>query len=114
MVQDVFHLTRVNNTGAAFGIMKGGVAVLAALTLFSAAVLAVYLRRHWSGLPAAGRLGWALVAGGALGNLHDRIFYGYVLDFLDFRVWPVFNVADAAVCIGVFFVAVGLIPRKGA
>ena len=47
---------------------------------------------------------WALVAGGALGNLYDRLTLGYVVDYLDFRVWPVFNLADAFICIGVSWI----------
>ncbi|MBU1999204.1 MAG: signal peptidase II, partial [Candidatus Omnitrophica bacterium] len=46
------------------------------------------------------RLAFLLILAGALGNLYDRIFFGYVIDFLDLRVWPVFNVADSAITIG--------------
>lgn len=94
----VFHLTRVNNTGAAFGLLRGWGGFLvffsAACALFLVAVLtrSVSPARNWA---------LSLILGGALGNLFDRVHYGYVIDFLDFRVWPVFNMADAAICAGV-------------
>ncbi|MBI3252096.1 MAG: signal peptidase II [Candidatus Omnitrophica bacterium] len=104
----VFHLTRVNNTGAAFGILKGAAPFLMGVTWACAVLLAVYL--FWSGVKKRERLwsldgvAWALVLAGALGNGFDRWRYGYVVDFLDFRVWPVFNVADAAISVGVFLI----------
>lgn len=58
---------------------------------------------------------YALVIAGALGNLYDRLRYGYVVDFLDFRVWPVFNVADISISVGVGLIILSLFmpPRKG-
>ncbi|HXV18656.1 MAG TPA: signal peptidase II, partial [Candidatus Omnitrophota bacterium] len=55
-----------------------------------------------------GSLPWALVLGGAAGNLYDRVRFGYVVDFLDLRVWPVFNIADSAITIGAILVAAEL------
>lgn len=55
---------------------------------------------------------WSLVIGGTLGNLYDRLHYGYVVDFLDLRVWPVFNIADASICAGVFMIALGLFKKE--
>ncbi len=47
-----------------------------------------------------GKLALALIMGGAVGNLFDRLVYGYVIDFIDIKVWPVFNLADSAVVVG--------------
>lgn len=106
----VFHLTRVNNTGAAFGLFK---TAGAALTLVSIACVAVLFWFAWResepARPAGTRLvGLCLVIGGALGNFWDRIRYGYVVDFLDFRVWPVFNLADSAITVGMLILIAGL------
>ena len=55
-----------------------------------------------------GALGVALVLGGAIGNIIDRLRVGHVIDFLDFRVWPVFNVADSAITVGAACLMIGL------
>lgn len=98
----VFHLTRVGNTGAAFGLLHGAAGALAVVSGVTVAAILVYLLR---GLRAHDRdardtAAWAVIAAGALGNLYDRLHYGYVIDYLDFRFWPVFNLADAGICLG--------------
>lgn len=96
----IFHLTLVRNPGIAFGLFhdRAGRALL--LIIFSLAVLLVVVleMKHaaWSQ-----RLSLSFVLGGALGNLVDRMRYGYVVDFLDFRIWPVFNIADSFITVGV-------------
>ncbi len=94
-------LTYHRNTGAAFGLFEGRTAYLAAASLVFIAVTAVYLaRRPQSPLSIA----LSLVLGGAIGNAIDRLSYGYVVDFIDLRVWPIFNVADAAISCGVAWI----------
>lgn len=93
-------LTYVQNTGAAFGLFKGQQPFFIALSLLIAAILVwLWLRRP----PVSRRALWAtaLILGGTLGNLLDRVRFGYVVDFIDLHVWPVFNVADSAITIGV-------------
>lgn len=103
-----FQLTYMRNQGAAFSFLSGaggwqrwffiGLAIVASVFIF------VWLRKLD---PSRRReaVAWALVLGGALGNLIDRILYGYVIDFLDVYVgdwhWPAFNVADSAITVGV-------------
>lgn len=112
----VFHITRVNNTGAAFGMFKESGPLLALVSTVSVLVFSVFF--FWRLFAPGGRrsfpgastelFAWALVIAGASGNLYDRMRYGYVIDFLDLRVWPVFNVADAAICTGAALLALGL------
>ncbi len=99
---DVVHWT---NTGAAWGMFQGYPWVLA---LFSGAVLVlfwIFLDRITEGRPVA-VLAAGLILGGILGNLIDRALRGAVIDFLFFHVrefqWPAFNLADSAICVGVF------------
>ncbi len=100
--QDVFHLTYVENRGAAFGLLQGQrilfFVVTVALTLFLVWVL--FVRKP--GGKGVG-VGMAMVLGGAWGNFYDRMIYGYVVDLFDFRLiqFPVFNVADIMICAGV-------------
>jgi signal peptidase II len=97
-------LYRVHNTGIAFSMLAGsGVAVMTVLVLVvSAIVVAFWLRSHDGGRIAA--LGFALILGGALGNLVDRLRFGHVVDFLLLHIGEralfVFNLADAALTLG--------------
>lgn len=102
-----FHFTYVENTGAAFGV---GARRNGFFIVFSTVLLAVLfvLRRRWPKDNPWLQYGSLLVAAGAVGNLYDRIAYGFVVDFLDFLVWPVFNVADSCVTVGAACLAWGL------
>lgn len=100
VIQDVFHITFVLNPGAAFGILAHQqlfFIVMGIIILILGGGLYPYIRRQCSLF----RYGVALLWGGALGNLVDRIRVGYVIDFFDFRIWPVFNIADIAIVLGV-------------
>ena len=94
-----FHLRYVENTGAAFGMMQNGNFAL----IFVMLAVIAYMVFSWKDLTSHGKLvkwGAVFILAGALGNLYDRITLGFVVDFLDFRVWPVFNVADSFITIG--------------
>ncbi|HUT86193.1 MAG TPA: signal peptidase II [Elusimicrobiales bacterium] len=94
-----FYFTYVRNTGAAFGMGKGFNLVF----VFIAVVLIVgvlYYKNYIAGFGFKAKIATLFILSGAAGNLFDRIFYGYVIDFLDFRIWPVFNVADSFISVG--------------
>lgn len=102
LIRDILHLTYIENTGAAFGLLRGSGMFLTIFSALSVLALSVYLwRRGERGWAAAG---WLLVLAGAAGNLYDRVRYGYVVDMIDLRIWPVFNVADVAITTGVALV----------
>ena len=121
VIDDVFSLTYIRNTGAAFGILAGSAARfrLPFLVLFSVLAIAfiiMMVRRlpdREKGLITA----LAFILGGAIGNLIDRIAYGEVIDFLDFYWsryhWPAFNLADSFITIGVLITVFYLIKAKG-
>ena len=100
VIQDILHITYIHNTGAAFSLMAGQISVLILLPLLmiTAAVVFMLIMRK-KGHPLM-MTSVALIAGGGIGNLIDRIALGYVVDYLDFRVFPIFNLADIAVCTG--------------
>ncbi|MDK2888706.1 MAG: signal peptidase [Thermoanaerobacter sp.] len=101
IIPHVFHLTYVRNPGAAFGLFAHRTTFFIVATLLVVAgAVAGALR-----LPPGHRLlrlSLGLLVGGALGNLIDRLRFGLVVDFLDFRIWPVFNLADTAIVTGAF------------
>ena len=104
IIPQVFYLTHLYNTGAAFGMMHDSnrffmiVSIAALLILF-------WQRHHFVALSL--QLGWVLLLSGILGNLTDRIFRGHVVDFLGVQIWnyywPPFNVADTCICMATGF-----------
>ena len=108
VIPNLLDLRYVQNTGAAFGLLNNvdipfKAAIMTAIALFALIAIAVYARRVAPDEPLT-RIGLALVLGGAVGNLIDRIAAGYVVDFIDvyWRGWHfwAFNVADAAITVG--------------
>ena len=100
-----FRITYVHNTGAAFGLFQGQSFALTIVALVGIGVLLFYallVYRHFPLLNnKLNRLALGLVFGGTIGNLIDRLRFGYVTDFIDFGFWPAFNIADSAITVGV-------------
>lgn len=106
-----FWLSYVENTGAAFGMFQNGNGILIAVML----LIVGYIVYSWKDVCKYGSLSqWAmlLIITGALGNLYDRIVLGFVVDFIDWRVWPVFNVADACITVGAVFLGLCVLHRQ--
>jgi signal peptidase II len=105
IIPDFFHLTLVHNRGIAFGLFGGYDQLLLLTISLSIAILAVIGHRLWKKREGRfltlNRIAIALIFAGAVGNWLDRLRYGAVIDFFDFRIWPVFNVADMAISVGV-------------
>ncbi len=106
-------ITRVHNTGAAFGLFPDQVLALIIVALIGITAILVYVLivSRYFPLPAGmpGKLALGLVFGGTLGNLFDRLCLGYVTDFIDFGFWPAFNIADSAVTVGIIIFAYSLL-----
>ena len=100
IINQVFHLTFVLNPGAAFGMLEHNREFFIIMAI-AVLMFVVYMRKKILEEPLTVQIGIALFVGGALGNLIDRMKTGLVVDFFDFRIWPVFNVADIAICLGV-------------
>jgi signal peptidase II len=120
VVPGFFRLTHVQNRGAAFGIFDDPaghwkVAVLILFSLLALAIVSALLWKNSHAMSATG-VGLALVMGGAIGNLWDRLATGRVVDFLDFYVatyhWPAFNVADSAIVVGAFLLVAAILFAK--
>lgn len=111
VIPDIFHITLVLNNGAAFGVLRNFAAFFIIFSIAAIAFIILIIHRN-PGLDAVSAFSLALVMGGAAGNLVDRIKFGYVIDFLDFRVWPVFNIADSCISIGVALIAFSYIFNR--
>jgi signal peptidase II len=110
LISDIFHLSFVKNTGIAFGLFQGNPGILTVLITVSVLVLLVgaFWFRH---KPIVEKIAYSFILGGALGNWADRVRFNYVVDFLDFRVWPVFNFADSFITIGVTLFILSMIRQ---
>jgi len=93
-------LTHVTNSGAAFGLLPAQTTFFILVAAFVIVLILLYDRILPQSSPLL-KIALGLQLGGAVGNLVDRLRYGYVVDFFDIRVWPVFNVADSAIVVGV-------------
>lgn len=121
IIPNFFNLTYVENRGAAFGFLAETNArfrtpFFVFISLVAILVIIILYRREEGG--AWGRLALIFILGGALGNMVDRLRFGWVIDFLDFHWyhyhWPAFNVADIAICIGVGMLMINMFSgQKG-
>lgn len=111
----IFHITYIQNPGAAFGILvQQRWLFIAVGFLFVGAT--VWFHRRIRRASRWMQCGISLLLGGAVGNLIDRIQWGQVVDFLDFRIWPVFNIADISIVVGAGCMMYALLrqEKKGA
>ncbi|MDR7415358.1 MAG: signal peptidase II [Armatimonadota bacterium] len=95
----LLRITLHRNTGIAFGLLGGANALVGVLAALTAFLLFAFHRDRW----AADRVvlvGLGLVLGGAVGNLLDRVRWGFVVDFIELPYWPVFNLADTCIVVG--------------
>ena len=97
---EIFHLTYIHNFGAGFGILQNQRILLVIISIAVAAFIFYYAKKVKEEETLL-QLLLGFVLGGTIGNLIDRIFLGYVTDFFDFMIWPVFNIADSFVTIGI-------------
>jgi signal peptidase II len=104
-------LTLAHNDGVAFGLASGGGAVLVGLTLAALIFVAILFARDPS--RSGMWLAVGLLSGGALGNLVDRVRAGEVTDYVDVLSWPPFNLADVAITLGVFVLALSYLDDGG-
>lgn len=106
ILENIFHLTYIENRGAAFSILQGQKMFFVAVTIFVLILIFIAFRQNWI-VHFTGKWALLMVAGGAIGNVIDRIFRGFVVDMFDFCLinYPVFNVADIfVVCGGILLI----------
>lgn len=111
IIEKVFHLTYILNPGAAFGMFAHNRLFFIAIAVIVIGII-IWARREILASPWEVKAGCGLFLGGAIGNLIDRVRQGLVIDFFDFRIWPVFNIADIAICIGVGLIIWNLLKTE--
>ncbi len=114
IIKNIFHLSFVCNKGVAFGMFSNSnpawilvfyVCVIAIVFIFSS-------HKKIFRQSKSGQVFLSLILAGAVGNLIDRVRFGFVIDFLDFRIWPVFNIADASITIGTVLLCLQILKHK--
>ncbi len=100
IIKNVFHVTLVYNTGAAFGMFSSRPHLFVIVAVLFVFIINYFLLRKFRKLSVTERAALCCILAGTLGNLTDRLRFGHVIDFIDFRIWPVFNLADSLITIG--------------
>jgi len=116
LINNIFHITYVTNTGAAFGLFKNSaiffiIISVVAIVLIAGLILKSIKRAEFMANPRFD-LGLIMIISGAIGNLADRLKFGYVIDFIDVRIWPVFNIADTSITIGTMLLILSYMCQK--
>ncbi len=106
--EGVFHLTYVQNRGIAFGMFQNSVKLVSILTIIIIIGIGIHIGKELKNSRKIEKIAYSFIFAGALGNMIDRIFRGFVVDMMDFKIfWTyIFNLADAWICIGAFLLIV--------
>lgn len=106
IIKNFFYFTNAHNNGAAFSILSGYNLLFICVTLIAIYLINKYIEKNIS---------FYILLGGIIGNLIDRLIFGYVRDFLDFRIFnynfPIFNISDICICLGIFLIIIKTIKE---
>ena len=109
VIKNFFYITYVRNTGAAWSIFSGKTLGLIIISLIIILFIIYYIYKNKPRYKIE-KIGYSMILGGALGNLYDRVIYGYVIDYLDFYIlgysYPIFNLADSFIFVGVVLIII--------
>ena len=108
IIKGIFSIDLVYNKGAAFGILQNQALFFILVSLIAILFIILIIGKGAGGM----KIPLSLMLGGAVGNLIDRLRFGYVIDFLDFKIWPVFNIADSAITIGAILLLLQILLSK--
>ncbi len=110
VIKNIFHITYVTNFGAGFGIMQDKTTLLIWFSIIVIGIILFYYGKIQE--KKSLQIFSGLILGGILSNLIDRLLFGFVIDFFDFRIWPVFNIGDSCICIGTACLIIYFIREK--
>ena len=116
IINGVLNFTYCENRGIAFGIGQGGAKIFAIITILIIIVALIYVILKFNKLKKLTLFGIALVISGGIGNLIDRLFRGYVIDYIDFSEivdFPIFNFADICIVVGVIIIGISYLKNEG-
>lgn len=108
IIENFLHITYVKNTGIAFGLFKNN-NLFMIIVILIIILIVIYFYKKEKNKNFLLSVATTILLSGAIGNLIDRIFYGFIIDYIDFQFWPAFNLADSLVVIGSILLALYLI-----
>lgn len=115
VIKGFFYITRTSNIGAAFSILEGKRILFLLISIATIIILIKYIKSFKNKMFNA--LAFGLMIGGILGNFYDRLFFGYVRDFIKLDIfgynYPIFNIADACIVIGVILLCICIVRGDG-
>lgn len=113
VISNFFHITYVQNRGIAFGVFQGKINAISIATTIAIIGIIIYFFKNFKKIEVMERIAYTIIISGAIGNMIDRIFRGYVVDMLDFRgIWQyVFNLADVYINIGVALIFLDILLK---
>lgn len=117
VIKNIFHISFVCNKGVAFGVFSEAAGAAFIWISYISVIIIVFIFAFYKKFfhkRKSTQVFFSLILAGAIGNLIDRIRFGCVIDFLDFRIWPVFNVADSAITIGTVLLILQMLRHKSA
>ncbi|WP_163468404.1 signal peptidase II [Fusobacterium sp. IOR10] len=114
IIPNFFHITYVQNRGIAFGVFQGKINIISVITVLAIILLLIYFIRTFKENKKIENVSYLLIVSGAIGNMIDRVFRGYVVDMIDFRgIWSfVFNMSDVYINIGVALIILDMFLKK--
>ncbi|MBN2097892.1 MAG: signal peptidase II [Candidatus Omnitrophica bacterium] len=112
IIKNIFHISYVCNRGMAFGMFSGAKLLFICSGLLAVAIILFIFYKRLLRQSKSIQVFLLMILSGAVGNLIDRLRFGYVIDFLDFRIWPVFNIADASITIGTALLILQILRHK--
>ncbi len=114
IINQILSITKIYNKGAAFSILENNIVFLIIFSLSVSLIILYFLLKNANTMRILPLIAWNLILGGTLGNLYDRLFYNYVIDFiqLDSINFPVFNIADASINIGAIIIIILNFPLR--
>lgn len=110
VIPKIFHITYIQNSGGAFGMFQDKTTFFVIVSIIAIILLIFFYFLSSNNLLI--KIALSIILGGAIGNLIDRIINKKVVDFFDFRIWPIFNIADIAICIGMGFLLLDMFNNK--
>ena len=112
IIPNLLEFTYTENTGGAFGIASGKLFLIILVSILILGIIFKFIKERETQIDKNVLLSLYLILSGGISNLIDRVFRGYVIDYIDFKIWPVFNFADICIVVGCILFCINLLIKE--